>query len=155
MVLLKRPDTPADWNDARRLVEAYASSLNLDLSFQNFADEIEHLAAEYGPPAGAFLLAEANGCRVGCVGLRAFSGATGEVKRLYVEPSARGLGAGRALANGIVTRGRELGYTRLVLDTLPSMGEAQALYASLGFQPIAPYRFNPVPGTAFMELHLR
>ena len=155
MVHLKRPDTAADWNDARRLVDAYAASLNLDLSFQNFADEIEHLSTEYGPPTGAFLLAEANGRRVGCVGLRAFSDATGEIKRLYVEPSARGLGAGRALAEGIVELGRELGYTRLVLDTLPSMGEAQALYLSLGFQPIAPYRFNPVPGTAFLELLLR
>jgi len=155
MVLLKRPATAADWNDARRLVEAYAASLDLDLSFQNFTDEIEHLSTEYGPPAGAFLMAEANGRRVGCVGLRAFSGTTGEIKRLYVEPSARGLGAGRALAHGVVALGRELGYTRLVLDTLPSMREAQALYLSLGFEPIAPYRFNPVPGTAFLELQLR
>jgi ribosomal protein S18 acetylase RimI-like enzyme len=154
MVRLARPDTAADWNDARRLVEAYAASLDIDLSFQNFADEIEHLATEYGPPTGAFLLAEANGRRVGCVGLRGFSDATGEVKRLYVEPSARGLGAGRALASGIVTVAREIGYTRLVLDTLPSMGEAQALYRSLGFEPIPPYRFNPVPGTVFMEVHL-
>jgi GNAT superfamily N-acetyltransferase len=155
MLLLTHPRTGADWEAARRLVEAYAASLHLDLSFQNFAEEVEHLSTEYAPPGGAFLLAEAEGRRVGCVGLRAFSETTGEIKRLYVEPTARGLGAGRALAEGIVARGWELGYTRLVLDTLPSMNEARALYRSLGFAPIEPYRFNPVPGTAFLELRLR
>jgi GNAT superfamily N-acetyltransferase len=155
MVRLIQPSTAAHWQDARRLIEAYAASLGLDLSFQNFAEEIERLSTEYGPPRGAFLLAEVEGRAIGCVGLRAFDEATGEIKRLCVDPAARGHGAGRALAEAIVARGRELGYTRLVLDTLPSMGEARALYLSLGFTPITPYRFNPVPGTSFLELKLR
>ncbi len=67
-VQLLRPDTTASWGEARRLVEEHASALNLDLSFQNFANEIEHLPTEYGPPKGAFLLAEENGLLVGCVG---------------------------------------------------------------------------------------
>lgn len=154
-VTLLQPYTPAQWGEARRLIEAYAASLGVDLSFQNFAEEIEHLPVEYGPPKGAFLLAEAGGRVVGCIGLRAFDEATGEIKRLYVDRAARGLGAGRALAEGIVARGREIGYTRLVLDTLPTMSEAQALYVSLGFTPIEPYRFNPVSGTSFLELKLR
>jgi putative acetyltransferase len=56
---------------------------------------------------------------------------------------------------GIVDAARWLGYTRLLLDTLPSMKDARALYLSLGFRPVAPYRFNPVPGTAFLQLDLR
>jgi GNAT superfamily N-acetyltransferase len=155
MIHLFEPSAPAHWQEARCLVEAYAASLDLDLSFQNFDDEIERLPTEYGPPRGAFLLAEASGRAIGCVGLRAFDPTTGEIKRLYVDPAARGLGAGRALAEGIVARAREIGYARLVLDTLPSMSEARALYVRLGFAPIAPYRFNPVPGTSFLELRLR
>jgi putative acetyltransferase len=144
-----------DWRDARRLVEAYAASLNVDLSFQNFAHELEHLASEYAPPSGAFLLAREDESCLGCIGLRRFSDDTGEIKRLYALRAARGRGVGRMLIGGIVSAGRELGYSRLLLDTLPFMNEAQALYQSFGFRPTAAYRFNPVEGTAFLELTLR
>ena len=89
------------------------------------------------------------------MGLRKLSDAVGEIKRLYVVPTARGLGLGEALVRGIVDVGKRLGYTRLVLDTLPSMLEARSLYQALGFNPVAPYRYNPVSGTAFLELQLR
>jgi GNAT superfamily N-acetyltransferase len=98
-------------------VEEYAASLSLDLSFQNLAHELEHLTSEYGSPTGAFLLAEENGAFVGCVGVRQFFAGTGEVKRLYVNPAARGRGVGRLLAEGIAAK--ELGYARLLLDALP------------------------------------
>jgi putative acetyltransferase len=152
---LVQPQSDDDWRQARQLVEQYAASLNLDLSFQNFGHEMEHLTNEYAAPAGAFLLAEENGAFFGCVGVRQFSDGVGEVKRLYVSPAARGRAVGRLLAEGIVAAAKELGYTRLLLDTLPSMKEAQSLYISLGFKPTAPYRFNPVPGTAYLELILR
>ena len=154
-IRLTQPQSEEDWQQARQLIEEYAASLNLDLSFQNFAHELEHLASEYVPPTGAFLLAEEQGAHVGCVGLRQFSDRVGEVKRLYVSPAARGRGVGRLLAEGVVAAARQLGYTRLLLDTLPSMKEAQSMYVSMGFRPTVPYRFNPVPGTAFLELALQ
>jgi GNAT superfamily N-acetyltransferase len=155
MIRLAQPKSEEGWRQARQLIEDYAASLNLDLSFQNFAHEVEYLTSEYAPPTGAFLLAEEKGVYIGCVGVRQFSDGIGEIKRLYAIPAARGHGVGRLLAQGIVAAAKQLGYTRLFLDTLPSMKEAQSLYVSLGFKPTAVYRFNPVPGTVFMEFDLR
>lgn len=149
-----KPNSAADWREARRLVEEYAASLNLDLSFQNFAQELEHFEIEYSTPTGAFLLARENASFVGCVEMRKLSDTAGEIKRLYVEPAARGHGLGEALVRGIVDEGKKLMYARLVRDTLPSMLAARSLYQALGFKLVAPYRYNPVPGTAFLELRL-
>jgi tRNA (cytidine/uridine-2'-O-)-methyltransferase len=143
-----------EWRQGRALVEEYAASLGVDLSFQDFAHEIAQLAVEYGPPGGVFLLAQRDGAYVGCIGLRRYADDAGEIKRLYVTRAGRGHGVGRLLATSIIRRARELGYRRLLLDTLPSMTEAHALYQSLGFKATAPYRYNPVPGTSYLELDL-
>ena len=151
MASLEQPQSPEQWREARRLIEEYAAALDLDLSFQGFDQEIEHLSTEYGPPTGAFFLAVEEGRGIGCIGLRRFGEQVGEIKRLYVAPAGRGRGIARALVERIVAHARQLGYRRLLLDTLPSMKEARSLYQSLGFKPTAPYRFNPVEGTAFLE----
>lgn len=153
--VLHQPASEAEWARARQLVEEYGSRLGIDLSFQGFAREVERLPEEYGPPAGAFLLAAANGVDVGCVGLRRLSAGVGEVKRLYVAPDARGKGLGKQLVEGIIEAAARIGYSRLRLDTLPTMKEAQGLYLAIGFRPVAPYRPNPIPGASFMEMELR
>ena len=140
-----------DWRQARQLVEEYAASLEVDLSFQNFRQEMEHLELEYSAPTGAFLLAEVHGVCAGCIGLRRFADGVGELKRLYVSPSGRGHGVGRFLVEGALAAASALGYARVVLDTLPSMQDARRLYANLGFIPTTAYRFNPIPGTAYLE----
>ncbi len=154
-IRLVQPQSEEEWRRARELIEQYAASLKIDLCFQNLAHELEHLASEYAPPFGAFLLPEENGVYFGCVGLRQISERAGEIKRLYVIPAARGRKVGRLLAEGIVAAARQLGYAELLLDTLPSMKEAQSLYLSIGFKPAPAYRFNPVPGTVFLALTLR
>ena len=82
-ICLVQPQSEDDWHHARRLIEQYAASLDVDLSFQNFVHELQHLEEEYAPPAGAFLLAEESGIYFGCVGLRHFAEGVGEIKRLY------------------------------------------------------------------------
>jgi GNAT superfamily N-acetyltransferase len=146
--------TPHEWDEARRLVREYAASLNVDLSFQNFDDELQHFATEYAPPGGAFILAEEAGQYLGCIGLRRLSADSGEIKRLYIVPASRGRGLGRVLVERIIAAAREIGYRSLLLDTLPFMKDAQALYLSLGFRPTSAYRFNPIEGSAFLRLDL-
>lgn len=148
---LVRPSSPAEWAQAKRQVQEYAASLKVDLCFQNFAEELASFEREYGPPRGAFFL-EKN--LLGCGGLRRFGDGVAEMKRLYVVPAGRGRGIGAALARRIVEEARRLGYRRLVLDTLPDMTAAQALYRSMGFKEIESYRHNPVCGTLYFELSL-
>jgi ribosomal protein S18 acetylase RimI-like enzyme len=139
---------------AKRLFEAYAASLDVDLCFQNFAQELATLPGDYAPPAGCLLLARVRDAAVGCVALRPLADGTGEIKRLYVDPALHGAGIGRALADAVIGRARMIGYDEVKLDTLATMKRARALYASLGFRESASYYDNPLPGVAYMSLAL-
>jgi ribosomal protein S18 acetylase RimI-like enzyme len=153
--------TEADFDLARALVREYAAGLGIDLCFQSFDEELAHLGEMYGPPLGGLLLARDSGGvetedgeAAGCVALRRLDDGTAEMKRLYVRPAFRGRGVGRLLALALLDAAREIGYARVRLDTLPSMGTAQSLYRSLGFVEIAPYYPNPVPGARYLEVAL-
>jgi ribosomal protein S18 acetylase RimI-like enzyme len=153
-VAVRPADSAGDLAQARALFVEYAAGLGVDLAFQSFDEELAGLPGDYAPPGGRLLLAWAGDVVVGCGALRALAGDACEMKRLYVRPAARGLGVGTALVNRLIELGRRLGYARMRLDTLPTMREAIALYEALGFRPIAPYRYNPVPGSRFLELDL-
>lgn len=154
MIRIARANTPAEVGQARTLFQEYAGSLNLDLCFQGFAQELAGLPGAYGPPHGALLLAWWGDEAAGCAGLRRFDSDLGEMKRMYVRPAFRRRGIGRALAQAVVEAARQIGYTRVRLDTVASMVEALTLYRSLGFERIGPYRFNPDPEAVFLEMVL-
>jgi putative acetyltransferase len=158
-----------DIAQARELFLEYEKSLGFSLSFQNFDKELAGLPGDYAPPAGRLLLAVHEGQLAGCVALHKLAAKDDsepasevykedgyefcEMKRLYLRPQFRGKGLGRALADRIITEARAIGYKRMRLDTIePIMKDAVAMYRRLGFQEIAPYRANPMPGTLYMEL---
>lgn len=139
---------------ARELLREYEAELGVDLSFQGFAAELDGLPGEYAPPRGRLLLARYDGVVAGCIAMRPLANDICEMKRLYVRPDLRASGAGRLLAERVIAEARALGYRRMCLDTLPTMGRAQHLYERLGFRDIVPYRHNPIEGTRFLGLDL-
>lgn len=139
----------------RKLLGEYQQTLKIDLCFQGFAEELNSLPGRYAPPGGAILLAEGDGGDIaGLVAMRPIDPFAAEMKRLYVRSDRQGDGLGRALAEALIASARERGYSRLRLDTLPSMERAAALYRKLGFVEIGPYVPNPVEGALFFELTL-
>ncbi len=153
-ILFKIATTNQEFEDGRNLFQQYAESLDLDLGFQDFPNELKTIDKQYSKPTGALLLAYKNSIPVGCVGIREFDKDAAELKRMYVKTEYRKYKIGMKLLELIVEIAKELNYKSIRLDTLPTMTNAQSLYRSFGFSEIPPYRFNPVNGTVFMEKKL-
>lgn len=145
---------PRDMDVVRTLFVEYAESLGADFYPQGFESELAELPGDYAQPDGCLLIVRAGDALVACVALRRLDELTCEMKRFYVRPSERGVGLGRALADGVIAESRRLGYARMRLDTLPTMAVAFALYERLGFREIEPYYENPIPGIRYLELEL-
>ena len=146
--------TAQDLEQVRILFGEYAGLVAEALCFQNFDQELEALPGQYAPPGGVLLLASDAGAAAGCVALRRLDAGTGEMKRMYVRAGHRGSGLGRRLAVAVIDEAKRGNYTRMVLDTLPKLAPAIALYRDLGFREIAPYLARPTPGAICFELRL-
>ena len=151
--VLDASDTAAI-EQVRQFFRNYAAWLGVDLGYQNFDTEMASLPGAYAPPDGRLFFAEQDGEAAGCVGIRRFSDGVCEMKRLYVEPSKRGGGVGRELALAGIRAAKELGYKRIMLDTLPAMRIAVKLYRELGFTEAPAYYPTPIEGTIFLSLDL-
>jgi DNA-binding MarR family transcriptional regulator/GNAT superfamily N-acetyltransferase len=139
-IRLERSDSAA----ARRCLEQYFAEIG-----RRFAGGFDAAAspspgpAELTPPRGCFLIARLDGAAVGCGMLRAAEAATGEIKRLWVEASVRGLGIGRRLLGELEAEARRFGLARVRLDTNAVLSEAQNLYRSSGYREIPRYNDDP------------
>jgi putative acetyltransferase len=146
MARLVQATGAAEVATVRELFAEYARTVDEPCCFADFDRELAALPGPYR----LFLLEDA----AGCVAVRLLDPQTAEMKRLYVRAAHRGKGLGRALAEAAIGAARESGCARIVLDTLPKMREAQALYGLLGFKRIEPYLREPTPGAICFELRL-
>ena len=138
----------------RLLFLEYAQSLNFDLCFQSFDEELAGLPGDYAMPDGRLLLAKYDGKVAGCVGLRKVADGVCEMKRLWVKPEFRDKKIGRKLAEEVISEARKIGYSLMKLDTVDTMKAAITMYKSMGFSDTSAYRYNPIEGAVYMELKL-
>ena len=156
-----QPSSKEHFDATRRLFREYFELLytlpemTLNMDLQSHSGELADLEnGKYVPPLGAILLSTSGGEYTGVVALRKLEKDTCEMKRLYVRPQYRGESIGLHLAQRIVQKGRDLGYTKMRLDTHPHLQKAYRLYQSIGFYDIPQYNQNNVPGAIFMEIDL-
>jgi GNAT superfamily N-acetyltransferase len=152
--LVKVSAAGSDADAVRDLFLEYGESLAFNTCFGGLDQELVTLPGDYGPPSGCLLLAKVGGDAAGCVGVRPLDESGCEMKRLFVRPRYRRTGLGRRLAEMAIAGARAMGYRRIFLETLPTMLEARALYASLGFRPCAPYYDISCVGSDCFELDL-
>ena len=147
------------WLEAtREIFREYADGLGIDLAFQNFEAELASLPGDYAAPSGVLLLALVDDQLAACGALRArpdvdYPNAC-EMKRLFVRRAFRRFGLGRVLAQALIDRATQAGYSTMLLDTLDDMEAARGLYATLGFESIPPYYFNPIAGAHYLKAEL-
>ena len=145
-------------DDTRAIFREYAGTLAVDLCFQGFEAELQDLPGDYVEPHGRLLLALVDGQVAACGAFRPLADVdyanACEMKRLYVRPAFRGMGLGRLLAQALLDHAREAGHSVMLLDTLDEMETARDLYASLGFEEIPPYYFNPLSGAHYLKCEL-
>lgn len=157
-VQLLPPVSTTDWTETRAIFQEYAASLDVDLCFQGFEDELALLPGDYAEPRGALLLAWVDGVVAGCCALRPLDSSdytnAAEMKRLYVRKAFRGLGLGRQLTEAILDSAHKAGYSCVLLDTLDDMESARALYEDLGFEEIPPYYHNPHAGAHYLKVEI-
>jgi putative acetyltransferase len=158
-IRLQTPDTPEAIEATREIMREYAGSLGIDLCFQNFEAELASLPGEYAEPGGALMLAFVDDELAGCGAFRPLADVdyanACEMKRLYVRRAFRRFGLGRVIAEALMDAAVRAGYSAMLLDTLDDMEAARELYASLGFETIPPYYYNPIPGAHYLKADLQ
>ncbi len=124
------------------------------LAIQDYDEELKHLEGKYGFPYGRLYLAYYDGELAGCIGLRKIDGQNCEMKRLYVRSQFRGKRIGTQLIQRIIEDARQIGYSCMLLDTLPFLESAIHLYREYGFYETDSYNESPMSTSIFMKMDL-
>jgi GNAT superfamily N-acetyltransferase len=147
-----------DMDLVRELFLEYQTDIGIDLCFQGFQEELAGLPGDYRSPLGGLFLAFVDGVAAGCCAFRPLPDSdytnACEMKRLFVRRAYRGFGLGRLLVDQILLQAKQAGYDNMLLDTLRDMEAARALYQEVGFEEVAPYYHNPLPGAHYLRVML-
>jgi GNAT superfamily N-acetyltransferase len=153
MAEIREADLPRDLDAVRRLWLEYLtwgndgreSRYGFRLPVREAVEHDLATVAKFRPPDGCLLLAFEGGVPVATACMRRIGPDTAEIKRMYVQPSHRRAGAGRALLDRLIAAARTAGYERVRLDSPDFMTAAHGLYRSSGFVEIGPYRESEIP----------
>lgn len=149
-----RAGFPDDLSDVLDLYREYIQSTTVDLAFQSNEEEFRLVPEKYSTEESKTFLLKRSGAPVGCAAFRRLSESVCEMKRVYIQPSARGYNQGRRLIDKVLQEAIVSGYKKICLDVLPEFKTALRLYESYGFIEHPPVTHNPVLGTRFLGLNL-
>jgi GNAT superfamily N-acetyltransferase len=132
---------------ARKLIAKYlgwiarsaASHYGLSFDIDAMVASDLHDRSKFQPPSGRFYVVRYGDAYVGVGCLKRLTSAAAEIQRMYVQPQARGIGAGRRLLDRLIADARAIGYAVIRLESLKFLAAAHGLYRSAGFVEIAPY----------------
>ena len=151
MIEVYLAQTEEDFIAAANLFLKYAQELPIALDFQHFDEELQKLKQIYADVEGGIILCKENNKYIGCAGIRKFNSETAELKRMWIDPSARGKGIGSRILKAAIALALNKNYKEIVLDTLDNMQPAIKLYRQAGFKEIEPYYFNPYKNALFFK----
>lgn len=144
-------ETKKDYAAAKVLFKEYADSININLDFQHFDEELDNLGGMYSAPYGGIMLAREAEAFIACVAVRKINETTGELKRMYTRPGWQNKGIGKVLLEKALLLAKDCHYTALRLDSLNYMIPAIRLYKQAGFYEIPAYYHNPVGEAVYFE----
>lgn len=142
------------FSEYTKMLIAGDSSFQKYLELQNYDEELDHLDIKYGLPDGRLYIALYHGELAGCIGLRKIDEWNCEMKRLYVRPAFRGKKIGSMLVWQIIKDAKDIGYSHMLLDTLPFLKSAINMYETIGFYEIPSYNDSPMTTSIYMKLDL-
>lgn len=144
-------ETDNDYAAAAFLFKEYAASININLDFQHFENELRDLRKMYAAPLGGIILAKYGKEIIGCVAIRKINEHAGELKRMYVQPGHQNNGIGKILLEKALELAKAYNYKVVKLDTLNYMLPAIFLYEQAGFYKTPPYYHNPNETAVYFE----
>lgn len=124
------------------------------LQLQDYEKELADLSEKYGLPDGRLYIAYYDDKLAGCVALRKLDEDRCELKRVFVRPEYRGNNIGRKMIDQVIDDAKEIGYSKMVLDTLPFLKAALHIYKTYGFYEIDSYLYSPMSNSIYLQLDL-